>query len=56
MIIECITFFIRLTQKIFEFLGLTPLIVFIIKKSLWYGFLFFVAFVTILRAYFSYIP
>ncbi|CAK62849.1 unnamed protein product (macronuclear) [Paramecium tetraurelia] len=56
MIIECIAFFIRITQKVFEFLGLTPLIVFLVKKSMWYGFFTFLALATILRAYFSYIP
>ncbi|CAD8212487.1 unnamed protein product [Paramecium octaurelia] len=56
MIIECIAFFIRITQKTFEFLRLTPLIVFIIKKSMWYGFFTILALATILRAYFSYIP
>ncbi|CAD8112012.1 unnamed protein product [Paramecium sonneborni] len=56
MIIELITFIFRITQKIFEFLGLTPLIIFLVKKSLWYGFFSILAFAIILRAYFSVIP
>ncbi|CAD8122356.1 unnamed protein product [Paramecium sonneborni] len=56
MIIEFIAFIFRITQNIFEFLGITPLILFLVKKSLCYGFFSIVAFTLILIPYFSYIP